>query len=94
MWDSLAMKLRKYFLPMDAAARLDFANRCDTSPKQLLNICGGKRPCSPELAINIERESKGACTVEELAPVAKKIRVDWQYIRGAKRPRRSEARAV
>jgi len=87
------MKFRDYFLPLDKKARGDFADRCQTNTKQLLNICGGKRPCSPELAINIERESKGACTVEELAPVAKRIRVDWHYIRGAKRPRRTEVRA-
>jgi DNA-binding transcriptional regulator YdaS (Cro superfamily) len=86
------MKFRDYFLPMDAAARQDFAERCDTNVKQLLNICGGGRPCSPELAINIERESRGACRVEELAPTAKRMRVDWSYIRGTRR-RRSEVRA-
>jgi DNA-binding transcriptional regulator YdaS (Cro superfamily) len=80
------MHLREYFFPLSAAEREEFALRCETNVKQLLNICGPKpRPCSPELAIHIERETKGQVRVELMAPRTNKMRVDWKYIRGSAR---------
>ncbi len=73
-------RFRDFYLPMDSLAREDFARRCDTTAKQLLNIAND-RVCSPELAINIERESKREVRVEDMAPTAKGMPVDWDYIR-------------
>jgi DNA-binding transcriptional regulator YdaS (Cro superfamily) len=84
-WDILAMDLREFFLPLPASEREAFAKRCDTTVKHLLNIVCGDRKCSPELAINIERETKGRLRVEATAPRAKNKRVDWAYIRGTRR---------
>jgi DNA-binding transcriptional regulator YdaS (Cro superfamily) len=84
------MDLKDYFLPLDSEARQDFASRCKTTVKQLQNICTNGRVCSPELAINIERESGGKVPVERMAPIAKRIRVDWAYIRGTRRAKRTQ----
>lgn len=62
-----------------------FAKLCGTNVGQLRQIAGGFRPCRESLAINIERESKGAVTCEELRPD-----VDWAVIRASK-PKRSKA---
>jgi DNA-binding transcriptional regulator YdaS (Cro superfamily) len=72
------MDLKTYLKTMPVREREAFAKRCGTSLKHLNNIayCSDK-PCSPELAIEIERESSGRVRVEELTDKA-----DWAYIRG------------
>jgi DNA-binding transcriptional regulator YdaS (Cro superfamily) len=85
------MELKEFFLPLSQSKRESFAKRCDTTVQQLLNIIYGDRPCSPELAINIERETKGKVPVERLAPTAKSKPVDWAYIRGTRRTSRVTA---
>jgi DNA-binding transcriptional regulator YdaS (Cro superfamily) len=87
------MELLQFVKPLSHADREDFAKRCETNLRQILNIAYGCKPCAPELAINIERESAGKVRVETLAPKSKKNkRIDWHYIRGTARPRKPEAR--
>jgi len=59
---------------MDRPDRATFAIRCDTSLGHLTNVAYGYKPCSPELAVSIERESGGAVTRPELRPE------DWRKI--------------
>lgn len=54
----------------------DFAARCGTTVGQLRNIACGHRRARESLAINIERESRGAVLCETLRPD-----VDWAYLR-------------
>jgi DNA-binding transcriptional regulator YdaS (Cro superfamily) len=72
------MDLRKFVSPLSPAEREDFAERCETTWGHLKNVVYGFRPCSESLAINIDRESKGAVTCEELCPG-----VDWAHVRGS-----------
>ena len=53
---------------MDRPDRAAFAIRCDTSLGHLTNVAYGYKPCSPELAVSIERESGGAVKRQELRP--------------------------
>jgi DNA-binding transcriptional regulator YdaS (Cro superfamily) len=71
------MNLKAYLdsLP-DAASRERFAVRCETSLGHLRNVAAGKT-CGEKLAINIERESAGAVSLEEM-----RDDVDWAYVRG------------
>jgi DNA-binding transcriptional regulator YdaS (Cro superfamily) len=57
----------------DEAALEAFAVACETSPGHLRNVMYGTRPCSPELAVLIESNSKGAVTRQDL-------RKDWRRI--------------
>lgn len=59
--------------------RDSFAHRCSTSFDYLRQIGYGNRACRESLAINIEREMRGAITCEELCPEA-----DWGYIRASR----------
>jgi len=81
------MEFRDYFLSLSAPDRESLAERCNTTVKQLQNIACGDRDFSPELAIDMERETRGKFRVEQLAPVAKNKPIDWAYIRGARIPR-------
>lgn len=71
------MDFRAYLSKLLPDAREAFARRCKTSAGHLRNVAYGSRPCSPELAIEIERESGGVIPVELLCPA-----VDWAYLRG------------
>jgi len=72
---------KTYFMGMSVADRDDFAKRCGTSRAHLTNIAyDDKRTCGEDLAINIDRETNGAVTCEELRPD-----VDWAYLRGTKK---------
>lgn len=53
-----------------------FAKRCGTSLGYLKLVMYGNRNCSAALAINIDRESKGLITCDELCPD-----VDFNYLR-------------
>ncbi|MFA7291865.1 MAG: YdaS family helix-turn-helix protein [Rhodocyclaceae bacterium] len=68
------MDLKTYFTALNMEQRDEFAGRCDTSRGHIQNVMYGQRPCSPELAAAIERESKGAVTRCELRPK------DWLQI--------------
>jgi len=72
-------KLIDYINPLSLGEREDFADRCGTSLQHVKNIGYGKR-CGEKLAINIERESRGAVRCEWLRPD-----VDWAYLRGTEK---------
>ncbi|WP_238455834.1 transcriptional regulator [Azohydromonas lata] len=54
----------------DDEIRAAFAKRCETSLGHLKNVMYGYKPCSPELAVLVEKESGGRVTRPEL-------RSDW-----------------
>ncbi|MBF7693448.1 hypothetical protein I2F29_08570 [Acinetobacter sp. FNA3] len=56
--------------------RESFANRCGTSLGYLKAIMYGNRKCNPILAINIDRESEGNISCDNLCPEA-----DFEYVR-------------
>ena len=70
------MTLSDFIKSMSKVEREAFAERCGTTDGQLKQVAGGYRRCGESLAINIERESAGLVTCEELRPD-----VDWAYIR-------------
>lgn len=76
------MNLRNYLLSLSKAERAGFAERCGTSFAYLQQIGYGHRTCTPDIAINLERESKGVLRCEALYPPA-----DWQFIRSTGRKR-------
>lgn len=69
-------KFKSYFMGLAADDRDAFARRCGSSRGHLTNVAYGKS-CAESLAINIERESRGAVRCEDLRPD-----VDWAYLRG------------
>lgn len=76
-------KLRSFFMPLDIAAREDFAERCGTTVGHLKNIICGTAPAGEKLVISIDRESHGLVPVEHMRPD-----VDWAHLRGSRvRPR-------
>lgn len=52
----------------DEPAREAFAVRAGSTIGHLRNVMYGIRPCAPELAVAIERESARAVTRQELCP--------------------------
>lgn len=72
------MNLINYLKSIPRETRDTFAERCGTSFEYLRQVAYGNRVCREALAINIERESAGTVTCEELCPDG----VDWAYIRG------------
>lgn len=71
------MKLKTYLATLSLKDRDALAVRCDTTAAHLRNVSYGYRLCGESLAINLERESEGEVTCEELRPD-----VDWAVIRG------------
>ncbi|WP_430445513.1 MAG: transcriptional regulator [Pseudomonas piscis] len=73
------MSLHTYMKSLDKLQVEDLASRCKTTMGQLKQIAYGNRRASGGLAVNLERETKGAVTCEELRPD-----IDWAYLRGSK----------
>lgn len=71
------MELKTFIRAVPRGARDDFAIRCGTTLKYLRQVAYKAKPCSAELAIAIERESRGAVTVEEMRPD-----LSWHVVRG------------
>lgn len=71
------MELKTYITSMSISEREAFATKCDTTYAFLRNVAYGQRRAGESLCINIERESAGSVTCEELRPD-----VDWAYLRG------------
>lgn len=82
------MELKPYLETMSLEQREAFAARCGTSAGHLRNISYGYKPCGEGLAINVERESDGTVTCEELRPD-----VDWAYLRSTS-PKRKSGKGV
>jgi len=70
------MSLHAYIKALDRAALDDLAMRCQTTAGQLKQIAYGNRRANAGLAINLERETEGQVTCEELRPD-----IDWAYLR-------------
>lgn len=70
------MDLKKYLMALSPSERGEFALRCGTTIGHLTNVANGHKPCSPELAVAIERESAGDVRGEGLTQ-----KLDWAYIR-------------
>lgn len=84
------MDLKTYLETMSLDDRGGFAERCGTSAGHLRNISYGYKTCREKLAINIERESQGAVTIENLCPD-----VDWAYVRASRcKPQRGHRARV
>jgi DNA-binding transcriptional regulator YdaS (Cro superfamily) len=77
--------LKKFWLSLPVPERSVFAARCGTTERHLRNVAYGKT-CGEDLAINIDRESRGAVTCEELRPD-----VDFAYLRGTAKPHHKKA---
>ena len=70
------MELKKYLFSMKVGDREQFAVRCGSTYGHLRNVAYGHKPCSAELAMEIERESGAAVRCESLCPNA-----DWATVR-------------
>ena len=71
------MDLKTYLFSLPMAERIRFGERCGTTYAHLRNVAYAQKPCGESLAINVERESRGAVRCEDLRPD-----VDWGYMRG------------
>lgn len=60
--------LLSYLNSLSRPERAAFCSRSGVSVGQMNNVAYGYRPCAPELAVNIERESGGAVTRQDLRP--------------------------
>lgn len=65
------MDLLSFLKPMTEPQREAFAAECETSAGHLRNVAYGLRNCATDLAVLIERKSRGAVTRQEL-------RQDWE----------------
>ena len=68
------MDLKTFYGGKSTAERDDFARRCDSTRGVLQNIMYGLRPCNPELAVALERESAGEVRRWDVRPH------DWHRI--------------
>jgi DNA-binding transcriptional regulator YdaS (Cro superfamily) len=64
------MNLKAYLSSLDPEKRERFAANCGTTKGHLQNIAYGFRTCATDIAVSVERESKGVVTRQEL-------REDW-----------------
>lgn len=65
------MELKTYLSPLTPEQREEFAKRCESTKGHLQNIMYGMKTCATDLAVHIDRESKGAVRRWELRPL------DW-----------------
>ncbi|MEJ3576539.1 MULTISPECIES: YdaS family helix-turn-helix protein [Pseudomonas] len=70
------MNLRSYIKTLDKPTFEYFAGACETTVGQLRQVAYDNRRASAKLAINIERETCGAVTCEEL-----RNDIDWAFLR-------------
>lgn len=70
--------LKTYLNSLAPPEQQGFASRCGTSLGYLRKAISTGQRIGESLCINIERESAGAVTCEELRPD-----VDWAYLRGS-----------
>ena len=77
--------LLEFLNALDMQSREDFASRCGTTLGYLRKAISTNQQLGEGLCINIDRESKGKVTFDELYPGA-----DWAYVRSTK-PRRKVA---
>lgn len=68
------MDLKTYLGSLKPDERDPFAVSCGTTPGHMRNVMYRQKSCAPDLAVCIERESKGAVTRRDLRPD------DWHRI--------------
>ena len=73
-------KLLAFINGLSPSDQVGFASRCKSSIGYLRKAISVGQQLGEGLCINIERESIGAVTCEQLRPD-----VDWQYLRGTKK---------
>jgi len=73
-------KLRAYLNSLSPSDQEDFARRCNTTIGYLRKGISTGQLFGESICINIDRESEGTVTCEDLRPD-----VDWAYLRGTKR---------
>ena len=66
------MDLKSYWRSMPKDERKQFAAECSCSYGHLINVVYGYRRCTAELALKIEKRSRGIVKKEEIAP-----HVEW-----------------
>lgn len=82
------MNLRTYLNSLPKPQQEDFATRCGTTLNYLRKGISAKQNFSGELTLNLEKESGGVVTVEEVRP---DLNERWDYIRGTRCPKGSKA---
>lgn len=75
------MTLHEYLKPMTRDEIQALAERCKTSAGQLKQVAYGNRRPSAALSIDLDRETQGAVTCEELRPD-----LDWAHVRLSTKP--------
>jgi hypothetical protein len=71
--------LKKYIKSLATKeAKDEFATRCNTTFKHLLNVAYGYKPAGESLCINVERETNGVVRCESL-----RSDVDWSVLRNS-----------
>lgn len=68
------MTLLQFLNSLSPEYRARLAERCETSFEYLRQIAYGNRPCSPKIAVCVERESGGLITRKSLFPD------DWEKV--------------
>lgn len=77
------MDLKTYLFSLSVEDRDVFARKCGTSRRHLQHIAYGYRTAPPELAVAIERESKGSVPAD-VTLIAK-----WTRVRDASWPHKA-----
>lgn len=72
------MDIKTYLFSMPVNDRIEFAKRCGSTYGHVRNVAYGHKPCSAELAMEIERATSGAVRCEELRP---DLAEHWAYLR-------------
>ncbi len=72
------VKFRDYYYGIPVKRREAFAKRVGVSAGYLKLVAQGERQVGESVAIEVEKASAGAVTVEELRPD-----VDWAYLRSS-----------
>jgi DNA-binding transcriptional regulator YdaS (Cro superfamily) len=75
-------KLIEFLNSLEPSDQAAFAEACGTSVGYLRKACSKGQKLGDNICINIERESQGKVTCEDLRPD-----VDWAYLRGTKKNR-------
>lgn len=71
------MDLKTYLFALPMPRRHEFAEGCGTTYGHLRNVAYGLKPCAPELAMRVERETAHVVRVESLCP-----NEPWHVLRG------------
>lgn len=70
------MNLHEYMKPLGKEEIWVLAERCKTTPGQLRQVAYGNRRPAASLAIDLDRETSGVVSCEELRPD-----IDWAHLR-------------